>query len=295
MDTGFLLVDKPSGVSSAKVIAKIKKNLNLDKIGHAGTLDPLATGLLIVLVGRATKLARFAESGRKIYSGEILLGTKTNTDDIDGQVIEQSDNIPDLDLVLKTCYGFVGKQIQTPPNVSAVKVNGQRAYDLARQGKDLELKGRSIEVFSFEAKLENKNIIRFRIDCSKGTYIRSIARDIGEKLNCGACIKSLRREYSYPFSVENAKTPDLISVSDMLEWDSLFPNITRVSLDDFQAKQCLQGNVHAVRKAFNECAEERVIYQADSITKPLGLMEKKDQVWSVAFNFTELGEELCQH
>jgi len=216
--SGILLVDKPAGPSSAQVLNQIKRRLNLVKIGHAGTLDPFATGLLVCLVGKATKLAGPAGAGDKIYSGVIRLGLSTRSDDITGEVISSTDDLPDFQSVLRASSALTGTIMQVPPQVSAVKVNGERAYKLARRRIEVELKAREARVDCFELSDLGGGNAAFRIRCSKGTYVRALARDLGQMLGCGACLAELRRERSEPFDVSSAKLPQDLQNTDIFVW-----------------------------------------------------------------------------
>lgn len=202
---GVLLIDKPSGMTSHDVVDQVRRKLRMKRIGHAGTLDPMATGLLIILVGKATKLSQFLTSLDKTYSGTIKLGESTNTQDADGE-ITVTRPVPEL-TQLKVQFAmsdFVGDQYQTPPMFSAVKINGQRLYKLARKGQEVEREPRFIRVSSFQATRFESPEIDFRLDCSKGTYVRTLANDLGEKLECGAHLTALRRDASNDFNVSKA-------------------------------------------------------------------------------------------
>jgi len=224
MDHGLLLLDKRSGITSAKAIAEVKRRLSLTKIGHSGTLDPMATGLLVCLTGNATRCAQYAVEGEKIYSGKILLGRVTTTDDVTGETISSTAVSEEARLAAAAAKTFEGEIQQLPPQFSALKVGGRRAYDLARDGEKVDLKHRSVTIKSFEvAEGDDPTELTFRAVCSPGTYIRSIARDLGEKLGVGACLSALRREASAPFSVNDAKLIDDITPSDILPWSALFP------------------------------------------------------------------------
>ena len=209
---GILLIDKPSGVSSGAVVSKIKWLLKKEvKVGHAGTLDPLASGLLVILLGRATRLQSIFLESKKAYDGEILLGVKTSTDDLEGEVIASDDeliflaNNTESEIALDIEREFTRTYQQTPPEFSAIKVNGKRAYDLARKGQlEKPLEARKVSILSLSIKFKEKNILAFETLCTKGTYIRSLARDIGAHLGSFACIRSLRRTHSTPFSLSDA-------------------------------------------------------------------------------------------
>lgn len=272
MKTGILLLDKPDGMSSAKAIAIVKRKLSLEKIGHAGTLDPFATGLLICLAGRATKVASYAESGRKEYTGTFLLGRVTTSDDITGQTISDTDSVPDFEIIQTMSARFTGEIEQTPPKVSAINVNGQRAYDLARRGIDVELKSRKVTVLEFALSPLDSRRVSFRIVCSKGTYIRSLARDLGEILGCGGCVETLRRTGSHPFSIEQATGLEDLKPESLLPWEILFPDTKRIKTD--LARELQRGNERALIKLAAEFPNDlsKVIYQDPDSGENLGLL-----------------------
>lgn len=202
---GILLIDKPSGLTSHDVVDRVRRKLKMKRIGHAGTLDPMATGLLIILVGKATKLSQYLMSLDKAYEGTVTLGVSTNTYDAEGEVMT-TQPVPDLSLsdVQATLSSFVGDQYQTPPMFSAVKIHGQPLYKMARKGKEVEREPRFIRISRFEASRFETPEFDFSLDCTKGTYVRSLANDIGEKLGCGAHLSALRRTASDRFHIENA-------------------------------------------------------------------------------------------
>lgn len=192
---GVLLIDKPSGMTSHDVVDRVRRKLRMKRIGHAGTLDPMATGLLMILVGKATKLSQFMMSLDKVYSGTILLGETTNTQDAEGEV-QTTKPVPELsDSALSAVIdGFIGDQYQIPPMFSAIKMKGQPLYKIARKGKEVEREPRFIRVSSFRVTRFVSPEIDFILECSKGTYVRTIANDVGEKIGCGAHLSSLRRD-----------------------------------------------------------------------------------------------------
>ena len=207
---GILLADKPSGWTSNDVVSKLKGVLKERRIGHSGTLDPLATGLLVIFLGRATRAVSFAEGHDKRYTAGLRLGVCTDTQDVTGIILlQRKTDISDqeIDDVLS---GFIGESEQIPPMYSAVRVNGKRLYELARKGFEIERKPRKITVYSIERKDQENGDIILDIKCSKGTYIRTLCSDIGEKLGCGACMSSLRRTEAGDFSVKDAHTLDEI-------------------------------------------------------------------------------------
>lgn len=222
---GILLVDKPSGWTSNDVVQKLRGILKERRIGHAGTLDPLATGLLTVFVGRATRAVEYAEGDRKRYTAALRLGMVTDTLDITGTVLKEQPvpAIAEQDF-LAVLDRFHGPQMQIPPMYSAVKVNGRRLYQLARRGEEAERKPRRIEIFSLELKSFHPEEAVLDICCSKGTYIRSLCHDIGTAIGCGACMSALRRTEAGFFNVENACTLEQIAAGDycLLPVESLF-------------------------------------------------------------------------
>ncbi|MFL3657091.1 MAG: tRNA pseudouridine(55) synthase TruB [Opitutales bacterium] len=212
---GVLLIDKPSGMTSHDVVDRVRRKLKMKRIGHAGTLDPLATGLLIILVGKATKLSQYLMSLDKVYEGTITLGVATNTYDAEGEVMTTIP-VPELtmDEVSKTLGSFMGDQYQTPPMFSAVKIDGQPLYKLARKGVEVEREPRFIRISKFEATRFESPEIDFTLNCTKGTYVRTLASDIGEKLDCGAHLSSLRRTASDRFNIKDSITLEAFREAD---------------------------------------------------------------------------------
>jgi len=230
--TGVLLIDKPRAISSAGILNQIKRRLGRIKIGHTGTLDPQATGLMVCLTGGATTLAQFFAENTKVYSGEIVLGVETSTDDLEGEVLAQREVLSSEEEIRLGSRQFVGEITQVPPRVSAVKVDGERAYKLARQGEEFDLKSRLVNVYSFLISDIKEGRIFFEITCSSGTYIRSIARDLGRLLGCGGALGPLRRTGVGPFNVSQAIIPDAVSMDQIRPWWELFPTapVCEVSL-----------------------------------------------------------------
>jgi tRNA pseudouridine55 synthase len=208
---GVLLVDKPGAHTSHDVVARLRGKLRMRKVGHAGTLDPMATGLLIVLLGRATRVSQFLISLDKEYEGSIELGKTTNTQDADGEVMETRP-VPDLtgEQVAAAMRGFTGDQYQTPPMFSAIKIGGVPLYKMARKGEEVEREPRFIRVMSWDLLAFASPRIDFRLRCTKGTYVRTLAHELGAKIGCGAHLSSLRRTGSGRFSVAQALTMEQI-------------------------------------------------------------------------------------
>ena len=246
MPDGIIIIDKPTGWTSMDVCAKLRGILREKRIGHAGTLDPMATGVLPVFVGRATKAVQFAENGRKEYRAVLKLGTVTDTQDTTGAVLEAHPVTVGADEVRAALEHFTGELLQLPPMYSALKVNGQKLYDLARQGKTVERKPRAITVYELEL-LEQSAPDEFalRVVCSKGTYIRTLCHDLGEYLGCGGCMAALRRTRSGSFSVENARRIGELTRADrdtLLPADTLFSAAASLTLTAAQEKRCRCGN-----------------------------------------------------
>ena len=200
-----LLVDKDLDWTSFDVVKKIKNIIKCKKVGHAGTLDPLATGLLIICTGKNTKKINDIQNQDKVYTGEFILGKSTPSHDLETEFNSQKDikNISS-DRIEEVSKRFVGEQLQRPPKFSAVKVNGKRAYEYARDNEDVKIKEKNINIYEFKITEYNLPNISFKISCTKGTYIRSIARDFGEKLGCGAVLSKLRRTEIGNYNVEDA-------------------------------------------------------------------------------------------
>tara|TARA_Y100000996_G_C22489853_1_gene629760 strand:- start:149 stop:844 length:696 start_codon:yes stop_codon:yes gene_type:complete len=200
-----LLIDKDLDWTSFDVVKKIKNIIKCKKVGHAGTLDPLATGLLIICTGKNTKKINDIQNQDKVYTGEFILGKSTPSHDLETEFNSQKDikNITS-DRIEEVSKRFVGEQLQRPPKFSAVKVNGKRAYEYARDNEEVKIKEKNINIYEFKITEFNLPNISFKISCTKGTYIRSIARDFGEKLGCGAVLSKLRRTEIGNYNVEDA-------------------------------------------------------------------------------------------
>lgn len=276
------MLDKRAGVSSAKALSEAKRALSragvpIRKIGHAGTLDPMATGVLVCLLNGATRLAAHATAGLKRYSGEILFGRTTSTDDIEGEVLEECAALPDWGNLPELVSRFLGTIQQVPPRVSALKVNGTRSYELARRGSLHELPAREVTVSSFEVHPIDERRAVFSVTCSSGTYVRSLARDLGVLLGVGGCLAALRREMSAPFDVSIAHPVDALGPGCVLSWDALLPEAAHLSVPQRTAQLLLGGDQRALLELVPEMsswgAEERlVVYRAAETNLPLGLL-----------------------
>ena len=220
---GILLVDKPSGITSHDIVDRLRRKLKMKKIGHAGTLDPLATGLMIMLIGKATKVSQFLISLDKAYEGTFKLGVETDSQDSDGEVVETKDLPENLseEIIGDAMKEFLGDQYQTPPMFSAKKINGVPLYKMARKGKTVEREPRVIRINELSLQGWDSPEGRFFMDCSKGTYVRTVFHDLGQKLDCGGHLTSLRRTKINDFSIEGVPTLDEIETMGTGEFQSL--------------------------------------------------------------------------
>ncbi len=269
INDSVLLIDKPAGKTSFEVIKEIKRRCRVKKIGHAGTLDMLASGLLVAATGRATKLVRYFMDQKKEYEAVISLGVVTDSYDRDGEIISRNE-VTDghFDAVQSTLNCFVGTIEQTPPVYSAVKINGKRASDRVRRGEQLELQSRQVTVDSIDVLNVDRDsaLLTIRVMCSKGTYIRSLAKDLGEKLGCGASVYDLRRTKSGFFTVRDAACPDDFCLENeskgCISMDAaLLPFMNSIIIDEDTEKRVLNGAQFA-RSEIVECLQNESKYSA---------------------------------
>ena len=214
MDTyeGILLIDKHKDCTSHDIVDMVRRCYKMKSVGHAGTLDPMATGLLILLIGKAAKVSQYLMSSDKTYEGEMTLGCTTNTQDAEGEITAQNE-VADFtqEHLLEKMKSFLGDQYQTPPMFSAKKINGVPLYKMARKGQEVKREPRFINISSFELLDWNKPTAKFRLACSKGTYVRTVCHDLGKKIGCGAHMTALRRISSDKFNVADATTIEKLS------------------------------------------------------------------------------------
>ena len=244
---GIVIVDKPQGWTSQDVTARLRRVFDTRRIGHGGTLDPMATGVLPVFVGRATRAVEFFEHAEKTYETVLLLGKRTDTQDVTGRVLEErpvSLCLADVEAVLPQ---FRGEILQVPPMYSALKVNGQKLCDLARKGQQVERKPRPITIFELTLLSFEENRLRLRVRCSKGTYIRTLCDDIGAALGTLGCMESLRRTQAGDYSITEAVPLETLLETDSPEtylrgMDSMFTRYPAVTLTPNQEKRCRNGN-----------------------------------------------------
>ena len=215
---GLLLVDKPGGMTSHDVVYRIRRHFGFKKVGHGGTLDPMATGLLIILMGRGTKLSNWVMGSDKTYEGTMHFGVATDSQDLDGKILsEQDTGAVTEERVREEMRIRTGDLLQTPPMVSAVKKDGIPLYKLARKGKTVEREPRLIHVYAFEMLSYALPDARFRLTCTKGTYVRTLCHEIGQEIGCGAHLSVLRRTRSGPYSVNDAMRLEDILATDPAE------------------------------------------------------------------------------
>ena len=257
MANGIVIIDKPAGWTSMDVCAKLRGILKTKKIGHAGTLDPMATGVLPVFVGRATRAVSFAEGGEKEYVAGLRLGRTTNTQDTEGETLTQSPVTVGREELEAVLPRFTGEISQIPPMFSAIKINGQKLYDLARQGKEVERKARAVTIFALEVVeqvSETDYILRIR--CSKGTYVRTLCHDIGQALGCGGCMFSLRRTMAAGFTLDESVTLEQMQEGGealLRPTDSLFRDRPDYRLKtEKQEERCRNGNPFFIQENLPE-------------------------------------------
>ena len=238
---GFILVNKESGVSSNFIVQHIKKKIKAKKVGHLGTLDPLASGLLILAINRATKFSSYFLESDKSYDVEVELGASTDTDDSTGKIIYESNNFPVKSSIKNELESFIGESMQVPPFFSALKYKGKPLYKYAREGELIAKPPRKILVTRIESIDFDGKICSFKIYCSKGTYIRSIARDLGERLGCGAHMKSLIRISQGDFNVTNAKSASDIIEEDIIRIEDAFKNLEKIKIQHDDEKKFING------------------------------------------------------
>ncbi len=212
--SGWIILDKPVGIGSTECVSKLKWLYQAAKCGHAGTLDPLASGMLPIALGEATKTVPYVMDGEKTYVFTVDFGAETNTDDLEGQVTQSSDNRPTREAVLSALPAYLGEIQQTPPAFSAIKINGERAYNLAREGEEVVIEPRTVTIHRLDMIDFNEDRATFECECGKGTYVRALARDIGRQLGCFGHITQLRRTAVGPFNAD-----DLIPLEDLTQME----------------------------------------------------------------------------
>ena len=271
---GIVIVDKPQGWTSQDVTARLRRVFNTRRIGHGGTLDPMATGVLPVFVGRATRGVEFFEHAQKTYEATIRLGLTTDTEDVTGAVLERKGPHISEQEFLDILPRFRGEIMQVPPMYSALKVNGQKLCDLARKGKEVERQPRPIQIYELECLAFQGETARLMVRCSKGTYIRTLCKDIGEALGCGGCMEALRRVSAGEYRIDEAvPLQELLDAEDPARYlrnvDTMFRDRLAVTLTANQEKRCRNGNSFSVAledgtyRAYSQSGEFLMLAQVD--------------------------------
>ena len=239
---GIIIINKPKGYTSHDVVNIVKKKLNISKVGHTGTLDPNATGVLPILIGKATKISKYLIEHNKTYIAELALGEKSSTGDIEGEIIEKQE-LPNLEehQIKQVLESFIGKQMQTPPIYSAIKINGKKAYEYARSGQTIELKPREIEIMDISLVNFEKGSITFKVKCSKGTYIRVLCEDIAWKLGTVGLMKELCRTRVNEFNIEQSTDLKELKATDLINIEEIFIKKPKIELNNKQAQLFLNG------------------------------------------------------
>ena len=251
---GIVIVDKPQGWTSQDVTARLRRVFGTRRIGHGGTLDPMATGVLPVFVGRATRGVEFFEHAEKTYETVLRFGITTDTEDMTGTVLTEEKVSFTEEQLQETLTAFRGEILQVPPMYSALKVNGQKLCDLARKGKTVARQPRPITIHELTLVERGENTLRLRVRCSKGTYIRTLCKDIGEKLGCGGCMESLRRVAAGEYTIDEAvPLQTLLDTEEpekyLRDVDTMFRNYPAVTLTANQETRCRNGNAFSVSLA----------------------------------------------
>jgi tRNA pseudouridine55 synthase len=239
--SGLLLVDKPSGITSHDAVSRVRRALGIRKVGHSGTLDPLATGLLVMGVGRGTRLLRFLSEFPKLYEGTGVLGVETTTLDAEGDVVHEAPVAVTEPELRAAVASFVGDIEQAPPAYSAVKVGGERSYKAARRGEAVDSPPRRVHVYAFNVRRFDPPRFDFRVRCSGGTYVRSLVADVGDALECGAHVTALRRTAVGPFGVEEARPPD--DPGPLLPLERAVEHLAAVTLHEEEARVAAHGSI----------------------------------------------------
>ena len=272
---GIVIIDKPAGWTSQDVVSKLRGVLHERRIGHGGTLDPMATGVLPVFVGRGTRAVEFFEHAEKTYETVLHLGITTDTEDITGTVLKTNDISISKEVFLSVLEQFRGEIQQIPPMYSALKVNGQKLCDLARKGKEVERKPRTITIHNLECLDFDGTFARLRVACSKGTYIRTLCKDIGQALGCGGCMESLRRVTAGAYTIEEAvPLQTLVDAENPENYlrpvDSMFTAYPAVTLTQKQTLRCKNGNSFSIDlpegtyRAYSENGEFLMLAKVES-------------------------------
>ena len=284
---GIVIIDKPQGWTSQDVTARLRRVFNTRRIGHGGTLDPMATGVLPVFVGRATRGVEFFEHAEKTYETVLRLGITTDTEDITGTVLTERDAFVTGEQLEEVLKKFRGEILQVPPMYSALKINGQKLVDLARKGREVERQPRPITIHELTLLGMEAEGIRLRVRCSKGTYIRTLCKDIGEALGCGGCMAALRRVAAGEYTAsESVPLQTLLETENPEQYlrpvDTMFRNYPRVTLTPKQETRCRNGNSFSVEmevgtyRAYGQNGEFLMLAKVEE-----GIMSTIKSFWEV--------------
>lgn len=293
---GIINVYKEKGFTSHDVVAKLRGIVGQKKIGHTGTLDPDATGVLPVCLGKATKLCDLLTDKNKTYEAVLLLGKTTDTQDITGEVLEEkSTEALTEEKVREAIEGFIGDYEQIPPMYSALKVNGKKLYELAREGKVIERKARPVKILDIQILEIDLPKVRMEVSCSKGTYIRTLCHDIGEKLGCGGCMESLIRTRVSTFRIEDAKTLDEVETLKqegklaelLVPIDAMFPSYPKIAVKDDWKAFAKNGNPLDLKMLKEACGqdEETQVRLYDESGKFIAIYQWKEKKYHIVKMF----------
>lgn len=281
---GVILINKEKNISSFGVVAKVRKILNIKKVGHSGTLDPEATGLLPILVGNGTKISKYLIEHDKTYIAKLKFGIKTDTADSEGEVIKK-DNFKldkkDEKFYIEIFNSFIGKMSQFPPKYSAIKVNGKKLYEYARENKDVEIKAREVEIYSIKIISINydENEIDFKVSCSKGTYIRTLCEDIAEKLETCGYMKELKRTRVNNFKIENSISLEELEINKnneeylknkIISIENIFENKNKINLNERKKELFLNGV-----KLTHDLKDDIYLVYSNNVFLGLGIVQNK--------------------
>ncbi len=275
MENGIVLIDKPAGITTFDIIRKLRKTLNVKKMGHAGVLDKMATGLVVIALGKSTKLLSIFENGYKVYEAEFTFGLTTDTYDMCGTIIDKKEiDEVERDKLLNVVEKFTGEIEQAPPSYSNVKINGKRLYKYALRKENIEIPKRKVRIFDFELLSIKKNKAKFKIKCSKGTYIRSLAHDIGKEIGYGGIVTNLRRTEIYPFKVTEASTlidsPKILPIQETL-------NFMNEIVVDTELIANIKNGVHICKMLNCNQLKERYYRLIDINSTLIAIIEKKNK------------------
>lgn len=276
---GVIILDKPEGVTSQTAVSIVKRLCGADKAGHTGTLDPMATGVLPILLGGVTRAAEFLVDSKKHYLCHLKLGITTDTEDTTGEILTRSSDIPEPERILEICSEFVGTVMQVPPMYSAIRIDGRRLMELARAGKTIEREARPIEIYSLDARPISRDEWELDVVCSKGTYIRTLCADIGARAGCGGAMSALRRLESGGFGIERAVTLDQLRemseeerLARIIPVEEIFSRLRRIKLSAFYERLASCGSEIYLKKIGSPALAlgERVVMVGDGGLFALG-------------------------